>query len=42
MCKDGLRAVRELIDARTDLECVYLFPVPNNTSFDAIFGVAHS
>jgi hypothetical protein len=26
--KDGLRAVRELIDARTDLECVCLFPVP--------------
>jgi hypothetical protein len=24
--KDGLRAVRELIDARTDLECVCLLP----------------
>ena len=25
--KDGLKAVRELIDARTDLECVGLFSV---------------
>lgn len=32
--KDGLRAVRELIDARTDLECVSLFPVPNIASFN--------
>lgn len=36
--KDGLRAVRELIDARTDLECVRLFPVPNTTSFNARCG----
>jgi hypothetical protein len=35
VCKDGLRAVRELIDARTDLECVCLFPVSNATSFNA-------
>jgi hypothetical protein len=36
--KDGLRAVRELIDARTDLECVRLFPVPNTASFNARCG----
>jgi len=36
--KDGLRAVRELIDARTDLEYVCLFPVPNTMIFDARCG----
>jgi hypothetical protein len=36
--KDGLRAVRELIDARTDLECVCLFSVPSTTSFNARCG----
>jgi hypothetical protein len=38
VCKDGLKAVRELIDARTDLECVCLFPFPNSTSFVARYG----
>ena len=27
VCKDGLRSIRELIDARTDLECVRLIDI---------------